>query len=334
MRKVQGSCFLRFAFYVLRITHYVLILSMGIALPIIETGQEGARKISRRPDWLKVKIPGGAGYTDIKQLVDKHRLHTVCEEARCPNLAECWARRSATFMILGDICTRSCGFCAVKTGRPIGLDFDEPRRVAEAVARLSLRHCVITSVNRDELADGGAQIFAMTIREIRRRVPSCSIEVLIPDFRGDEQALLTVLAATPEILNHNVETIPRLYRRVRPQANYQQSLELLARAKKHGALTKSGFMLGLGETIDEAKALLRDLRTSAVDIATIGQYLQPTHEHLPVERFVPPQEFAELKAYSMALGFRHIESGPLVRSSYHADEQAHFVRNHKIEESL
>jgi lipoic acid synthetase len=227
-------------------------------------------------------------------------------------------------MILGDICTRSCGFCAVKTGRPIGLDFDEPRRVAEAVARLNLRHAVITSVNRDELPDGGAQIFAMTIREIRKRLPNCTIEVLIPDFKGNEQALLTVLAAKPEILNHNVETIPRLYRRVRPQANYRQSLELLARAKKHGAVTKSGFMLGLGETIDEAKTLLRDLCASNVDIATIGQYLQPTREHLPVERFVPPHEFAELRAYGMALGFRHIESGPLVRSSYHADEQVNF----------
>jgi lipoic acid synthetase len=278
--------------------------------------------IPRRPEWLKVKIPGGAGYTETKQLVDQHRLHTVCEEARCPNIAECWSRRSATFMILGDVCTRSCGFCAVKTGRPPSLDWDEPRRVAEAVAQLNLRHCVITSVNRDELPDGGAQIFAMTIREIRKRLPGCTIEVLIPDFKGNEPALLTVLAAKPEILNHNVETIPRLYRRVRPQANYRQSLEVLARAKKHGAVTKSGFMMGLGESLDEARALLGDLHASNVDIATIGQYLQPTREHLPVERFVAPLEFAELKAYGMALGFRHVESGPLVRSSYHADEQA------------
>jgi lipoic acid synthetase len=302
---------------------------MSIALPIIQPEQtdarmEGGRKFSRRPDWLKVRIPGGPGYNNIKQLVDQHRLHTVCEEARCPNIAECWSRRSATFMILGDICTRSCGFCAVKTGRPIGLDLDEPRRVAEAVVRLNLRHVVITSVNRDELPDGGASLFAMTIREIRKRLPNCSIEVLIPDFRGDEQTLLTVLAAKPEILNHNVETIARLYRRVRPQANYRQSLELLARAKRLGAVTKSGFMLGLGETIEETKTLLQDLRASEVDIATIGQYLQPTAMHLPVERFVTPQEFAELKAYGMKLGFRHIESGPLVRSSYHADEQAQF----------
>lgn len=300
---------------------------MNIALPLIEAGQadacrEAGRPIARRPEWLKVKIPSGAGYTETKQLVDQHRLHTVCEEARCPNIAECWSRRSATFMILGDVCTRSCGFCAVKTGRPLYLDWDEPRRVAEAVAKLDLRHCVITSVNRDELPDGGSQIFALTIREIRQRLPNCTIEVLIPDFKGNEKALRTVLGAKPEILNHNVETIPRLYRRVRPQANYRQSLEVLARAKKHGAMTKSGFMMGLGETIDEAKILLRDLHESSVDIATIGQYLQPTREHLPVERFVPPQEFAALKAFGLSLGFRHVESGPLVRSSYHADEQA------------
>jgi len=295
---------------------------MGLSVPVIELRQEGGRIIPRRPEWLKVKIPGGPGYTETKQLVDQHRLHTVCEEARCPNIAECWSRRSATFMILGDVCTRSCGFCAVKTGRPLYLDWDEPRRVAEAVTQLNLRHCVITSVNRDELPDGGSQVFALTIREIRQRLPNCTIEVLIPDFKGNEQALLTVLAAKPEILNHNVETIPRLYRRVRPQANYRQSLEVLARAKKHGAVTKSGFMMGLGETIDEAKTLLHDLYDSHVDIATIGQYLQPTREHLPVERFVPPQEFVELKAYGMSLGFRHVESGPLVRSSYHADEQA------------
>lgn len=294
---------------------------MNTTLPIIETGPGRSPLISRRPEWLKVKIPGGAGYTETKQLVDQHRLHTVCEEARCPNIAECWSRRSATFMILGDVCTRSCGFCAVKTGRPPYLDWDEPRRVAEAIAQLDLRHCVITSVNRDELPDGGAQIFAMTIREIRQRLPNCTIEVLIPDFKGNEEALLTVLAAKPEILNHNVETIPRLYRRVRPQANYRQSLEVLARAKKHGAVTKSGFMLGLGENLDEAKLLLRDLHASQVDIATIGQYLQPSREHLPVERFVPPEEFAQLKAFGLSLGFRHVESGPLVRSSYHADEQ-------------
>lgn len=296
-------------------------MDMSIHLPVMQS-QTPVAKHTRRPDWLKVKIPGGPGYAHIKGLVDQHRLHTVCEEARCPNIAECWSRRSATFMILGDICTRSCGFCAVKTGRPIGLDRDEPRRLAEAVAKLELRHAVITSVNRDELPDGGAAVFAASIRAIRERLPGCTIEVLIPDFKGNEEALLTVLEARPEILNHNVETIARLYRRVRPQAQYDQSLELLWRAKRHGATTKSGFMLGLGETIPEAEDLLRDLRGVALDIATIGQYLQPTPAHLPVERFVPPSEFQHLKEFGTWLGFRHVESGPLVRSSYHADEQA------------
>lgn len=295
---------------------------MRLALPVLEQQPSSSLRIVRRPEWLKVKIPGGEGYHEIKRLVDQSRLHTVCEEARCPNIAECWSRRSATFMILGDVCTRSCGFCAVKTGRPVWLDEDEPRRVAEAVATLNLRHAVITSVNRDELPDGGAAIFAATIRAIRTLLPACSIEVLIPDFKGNEAALRTVLDAQPEILNHNVETIARLYRRVRPQANYRQSLELLERAKKFGAVTKSGFMLGLGETITEAKVLLNDLQMTGLDIATIGQYLQPTPEHLPVERFVTPAEFQELKEYGLAIGIRHVESGPLVRSSYHADEQA------------
>ncbi|KAA0224838.1 lipoyl synthase [candidate division KSB1 bacterium] len=295
---------------------------MSLALPVLEQQPSSSLRVVRRPEWLKVKIPGGEGYHEIKRLVDQSRLHTVCEEARCPNIAECWSRRSATFMILGDVCTRSCGFCAVKTGRPVWLDEDEPRRVAEAVATLNLRHAVITSVNRDELPDGGAAIFAATIRAIRTQLPACSIEVLIPDFKGNEAALRTVLEAQPQILNHNVETIARLYRRVRPQANYRQSLELLERAKKFGAVTKSGFMLGLGETITEAKDLLNDLQMTGLDIATIGQYLQPTPEHLPVERFVTPAEFQELKEHGLAIGIRHVESGPLVRSSYHADEQA------------
>lgn len=296
---------------------------MSIALPILHNPTP-ITQYSRRPEWLKVKLPGGEGYSEIKRLVDQHRLHTVCEEARCPNIADCWSRRSATFMILGDICTRSCGFCAVKTGRPTGLDLDEPRRLAEAIAHLNLRHIVLTSVNRDELSDGGAAIFAASIREIRKRAQDCSIEVLIPDFKGDETALMTVLEAEPEILNHNVETVPRLYRRVRPQANYEQSLELLQRAKLHGATTKSGFMLGLGERREEVEELLRDLSNVGLDIATIGQYLQPTPMHLPVERFIPPLEFAEYKELGALLGFRHVESGPLVRSSYHADEQARF----------
>ncbi|RIK81857.1 lipoyl synthase [candidate division KSB1 bacterium] len=295
---------------------------MSLALPVLEQQPSSSLRVVRRPEWLKVKIPGGEGYHEIKRLVDQSRLHTVCEEARCPNIAECWSRRSATFMILGDVCTRSCGFCAVKTGRPVWLDEDEPRRVADAVATLNLRHAVITSVNRDELPDGGAAIFAATIRAIRTQLPACSIEVLIPDFKGNEAALRTVLEAQPQILNHNVETIARLYRRVRPQANYRQSLELLERAKKFGAVTKSGFMLGLGETITEAKDLLNDLQMTGLDIATIGQYLQPTPEHLPVERFVTPAEFQELKEHGLAIGIRHVESGPLVRSSYHADEQA------------
>jgi len=295
---------------------------MSLGLPIIQAGQEGERKLSQRPEWLKVKIPGGVGYTEIKSLVNKYHLHTVCEEARCPNIAECWSRRTATFMILGDVCTRSCGFCAVKTGRPIGVDYDEPRRVADAVVRLNLRHAVITSVNRDELPDGGAGIFAATIREVRRRMPSCSIEVLIPDFRGDEFALQVVMKTKPDILNHNTETIARLYSSVRPQANYRQSLELLSRAKASGMVTKSGFMMGLGESVDEAKVLLSDLKEAGVDIATIGQYLQPTPQHLPVQRFVSPQEFDELRDYGLSMGLRHVESGPLVRSSYHADTQA------------
>jgi lipoic acid synthetase len=251
-------------------------------------------------------------------------LHTVCEEARCPNIGDCWNRGTATFMILGDTCTRSCGFCAVKTGRPEILDHGEPRRVALAVQRLRLRHTVITSVNRDELPDGGAAIFAETIRWVRRLSPGTTIEVLIPDFKGDRDALATVMAARPEILNHNTETVPRLYRRVRPQAIYERSLELLrtAREMDAGALTKSGVMLGLGETKDELLTVFQDLAANKVDILTVGQYLQPTHDHLPVERYWHPDEFAELKEAALAMGFRHVESGPLVRSSYHAEEQA------------
>ncbi|MGA9407156.1 MAG: lipoyl synthase, partial [Bacteroidota bacterium] len=248
-------------------------------------------------------------------------LHTVCEEARCPNMGECWNSGTATFMILGDTCTRSCGFCAVKTGRPDFLDSDEPRRVGEAVEIMKLRHAVITSVNRDELFDGGAQIFAETIREIRRHVPACRIEVLIPDFQGSEAALDIVLDAQPDILNHNTETVPRLYKTVRPQAHYNRSLELLFRAKQKGFRTKSGMMLGLGETMEEVIDTMSDLREVECDILTLGQYLQPTKFHLPVERYVHPDEFGALKQRGMEMGFRYIESGPLVRSSYHAAEQ-------------
>lgn len=275
----------------------------------------------RRPDWLKVKIPQGDGYRGIKALVDAQRLHTVCESARCPNVGECWGAGTATFMILGDICTRSCGFCAVTTGRPEGLDLDEPRRLAAAVKSLGLGHVVITSVNRDELPDGGAAIFAECIERVRRELPSCRIEVLIPDFRGDWDALQAVLDARPDILNHNTETVPRLYSVVRPQARYERTLELLRRAKEQGAFTKSGIMVGIGETDDETRAVMRDLRAVDCDVLTIGQYLQPTKQHLPVHRFVEPRIFTALREEALAMGFRYCESGPLVRSSYHAERQ-------------
>ena len=275
----------------------------------------------KRPDWLKVRLPYGDGYNTVKQIVLRNRLHTVCEEARCPNIGECWGRLTATFMILGDICTRSCGFCAVKTGRPKFLDLDEPRRVAEAVKIMGLKHAVITSVNRDELADGGASIFAQTIRQIRVQVSNCRVEVLIPDFKGDLSALQVVIDANPDILNHNTETVPRVYRQVRPQGNYEWTLAVLKTAKEMGMVTKSGLMLGIGETMDELLEVMTDLNSIHVDILTLGQYLQPTKSHLPVDRYVSPDEFAMFKREGLKMGFRHIESGPLVRSSYHADEQ-------------
>lgn len=280
------------------------------------------QELQRRPEWLKARIAGGGEFGRIHTLVRSHRLHTVCEEARCPNLGECWGMGTATFMILGDICTRSCGFCAVKTGRPEpGLDWDEPRRVVEAIELMNIRHAVITSVNRDERKDGGAPIFAETIRLIHERVPHCKVEVLIPDFKGSEEALQIVLDAKPDILNHNLETVPRLYRTVRPQANYEQSLQVLERAKKKGFVTKTGLMVGLGEEIDEVRQVMRDARSVGCDILTIGQYLQPTKQHLPVVRYVHPDEFKILKEEGLAMGFRHVESGPLVRSSYHAAGQ-------------
>jgi lipoic acid synthetase len=271
-----------------------------------------------RPDWLKVKVPLGDRFAHLKNLVEGQKLHTVCEEARCPNMGECWNAGTATFMILGDICTRSCGFCAVKTGKPIGLDLEEPVRVAEAIRVMGVRHAVITSVNRDELPDGGAGVFAETIRQARLVNPGVTVEVLIPDFKGIWWALEIVLRAAPDILNHNVETIPRLYLEVRPQAKYERSLELIRRAKEGGAVTKSGLMLGLGEEIDEVVAVMRDLRDGGCDIVTLGQYLQPTKDHLPVQRYVHPDEFRWLKGKGLSMGFRHVESGPLVRSSYHA----------------
>jgi lipoic acid synthetase len=278
---------------------------------------------THRPEWLRVRLPGGENYAELKGIMRGLELHTVCEEARCPNIGECWNARTATFMILGDTCTRACGFCAVKTGRPGVLDLGEPIRVAEAVEKMGLKHAVITSVNRDELEDGGASIFAGTIRQIRKRIPACGIEVLIPDFEGNEAALATVMRARPDILNHNVETVPRLYPQVRPKARYPRSLEVLQRAKRMDAsvFTKSGLMLGLGEELDEVIQVFRDLRAHDVEILTVGQYLRPTANHLPIVRYVTPDEFADLKVEALKLGFRHVESGPLVRSSYHAASQ-------------
>ena len=276
----------------------------------------------RLPRWLKVKAPGSPNYLDLKRLVKSLKLNTVCESAQCPNIGECWGNRTATFMILGDICTRSCGFCAIRTGRPQVLDEDEPKRVAQAIAALGLGHAVITSVNRDELPDGGAHIFAETIDEIHRLCPKTSIEVLIPDFQGDQDSLLAILNAVPDILNHNLETVPRLYPTMRPQAIYSRSLELLDRARKFGtAPTKSGMMLGAGETIDEIKDTIGELSDVGCNILTLGQYLSPSRKHVPVARFLDPSEFTELGNYARRLGFNHVESGPLVRSSYHAEKQ-------------
>ena len=276
-----------------------------------------------RPNWLRVRAPMGRNFNNLKELVGDLRLHTVCESARCPNIGDCWERRTATFMILGDICTRACGFCAIKTGRPETLDREEPERVAEAVAHLGLKFAVITSVNRDELDDGGAEIFAETIRAIRRRCPGTGIEVLIPDFEGNWDALAQVVEARPDILNHNMESIERLYKKVRPQAKYWRSLELLRRTREMDAtiVTKSGMMLGVGEELDEIRVAMRHLREVDCDVLTLGQYLRPSARHIPLIRYVHPDEFAQLKEEGLAMGFKHVESGPLVRSSYHADEQ-------------
>ncbi len=277
----------------------------------------------RLPKWFRVQAPGSEQYRDLKALIQQQNLHTVCESARCPNIGECWNSGTATFMILGDICTRSCGFCAVKTGRPVGLDTEEPRRVAEAVAHLNLRHAVVTSVNRDELPDGGAGIFAQTIREIHRLCPKTSIEVLIPDFQGNWDALSQVMEAGPEILNHNLETVPRLYKQMRPQAKYPRSLELLLRAKdmKPDIPTKSGIMVGAGETLNEVHQTIADIAVQKTDILTIGQYLQPSPDHVPIAQFYDLDAFDQLKKWALSLGFSHVESGPLVRSSYHAADQ-------------
>ena len=275
----------------------------------------------RRPEWLKVKLPTGKNYISLKQLVIRENLNTVCEDARCPNIAECWSRKTATFMILGDVCTRSCGFCSVKLGKPLPLDYDEPRRVAESVRELGLKHAVITSVDRDDQKYGGADIFVMVIEKIREMSPDCKIEVLIPDFKGNWEALDMVLDAGPDILNHNIETVKRLYHFVRPQANYERTLELLRLSKEKGFTTKSGFMVGLGESNEEVLSLMQDIRNVNVDIITIGQYLRPTKDHLPVQRYVHPDEFRMFEKIGLEMGFKHVESGALVRSSYHADEQ-------------
>jgi lipoic acid synthetase len=279
-------------------------------------------EISKRPDWLKVRLPGGANYADVKNLMRTQRLNTVCEEAKCPNIGECWNRRTATFIILGDTCTRSCGFCNIKVGLPSALDLDEPRRVAESVEQLKLKHVVITSVNRDELKHGGAEIFADTIRRIRETSPHCSIEILIPDFKGDKTAFEIILADPPDILNHNLETVKSLYHAVRPQAKYERSLDLITWFKSKGLRTKSGIMLGIGEKDEEVYTLLNDLQKAGCDILTIGQYLQPTKNHLPVIRYVPMETFQAFKEFGLQIGFEVVESSPLVRSSYHADEQA------------
>ncbi len=275
-----------------------------------------------KPAWLKAKIPAGKNYLDLKNLIHSSGLHTVCEEAKCPNLGECWAKRSATIMILGDTCTRSCGFCAVKTGRPGKADEAEPQRVAEAVSKLGLRHIVITSVDRDDLADGGSEIFARTIREVRQKNKDLILEVLIPDFHGQEEALQRVFDAGPDILNHNLETVARLQKQVRPQANYERSLFVLEQAKKFGLVNKSGIMLGLGEDWEEILQTLKDLREkSDCEMLTVGQYLAPTAAHLPVEKFYTPEEFEKIGSLARELGFTRVASGPFVRSSYFAEEQ-------------
>jgi lipoic acid synthetase len=290
------------------------------------------RPVPRKPAWLKVRFPGGERYQHLKNLMREQRLNTVCEDARCPNIGECWNAGTATFMILGDVCTRSCGFCAVTTGRPGQIDVMEPYRVARAVQALALDYVVITSVNRDDVVSGGAEIFAACIKSIRRMDPDVRVEVLIPDFKGNWDALATVVDARPFVLNHNVETAPRLYSVVRPQARYQRSLELIRRAKDAAPdmLTKSGFMVGLGETRDELFAVMRELRDHGCDIVTIGQYLRPTADHLPIDRYYDPSEYEAFREYGRELGFTHVEAGPLVRSSYHAEKQAHAEKRARI----
>ncbi|MBV8728362.1 MAG: lipoyl synthase [Acidobacteriia bacterium] len=291
---------------------------------VLVTISPGGTVHSERPKWLRAPAPHGKNYRELKDLIGRLRLHTVCESAACPNVGECWNQRTATFMILGNVCTRRCGFCAVSKGAPLPVDYDEPRRVAEAVAAMGLRFAVITSVNRDDRKDGGAELFALTIGAIRERVPDCGVEVLIPDFQGSTEALEIVMDAAPDVLNHNTETVPRLYRQVRLGARYERSLDLLEAAKRMAphCPTKSGLMLGLGETQDEVLSVMGDLRAHHVDILTLGQYLRPSAKHLPIVRYVPPEEFSELRRAGYEMGFHHVEAGPLVRSSYHARDAA------------
>jgi len=309
--------------------HEPLTIAMGGGR-FDEPAVDGSTALRRHPEWIKARLPSGDNYHDLKRLMRGLTLNTVCEEARCPNIGECWEQRTATVMILGDVCTRACGFCAVKTGRPTWNDEDEPRRVAEAIAKMNLEHVVVTSVARDDLADGGAHIFAETIRALRNECPGMGVEVLIPDFNGQDEPLRTVMEAAPDILNHNVETVERLQKPVRKRARYHRSLEVLQRAKefardfsgREGTVhTKSSLMVGLGETRDELNTTFADLRSVDCDILTVGQYLRPSEHHLPIERYYLPNEFEEMKHEALTLGFKHVESGPLVRSSYHARDQ-------------
>jgi lipoic acid synthetase len=285
-----------------------------IELPVIEE-----RQLKRKPKWLSVELPLGQKYKHVKRLVDDNSLHTICQDGHCPNLGECWNAGTATFMILGNVCTRSCNFCAVATGRPTVLDEEEPERVANAVKMMEVKHCVITSVNRDELPDGGASIWARTIREVKRLSPHTTLEVLIPDFKGKWDSLQLVIEAKPEVISHNMETVERLYRKVRPQANYQRSLDQIQRTKKSGMRTKSGFMVGLGETKEEVYTIMKDLMEHGCDVVTIGQYLQPTYLHLEVAEYVHPDVFAHYKEVGEGMGIEYVESGPMVRSSYHSE---------------
>jgi len=290
-----------------------------------ETLEKTKVLLGKRPDWLKVKLPTGDNYGEVLSLLKEKKLNTVCEKARCPNLAECWNNRTATFMILGDVCTRTCGFCNVKIGMPNELDLNEPRRVVDSIVELNLKHAVITSVNRDELVDGGAAIFKECVRLLREEKLDCTVEILIPDFKGEEKAFNIIMQSPPDILNHNMETVEQLYHVVRPQAKYERSLQLIKWFKTHGLKTKSGIMVGIGESPDEVIKLMQDLINHKCDILTIGQYLQPTKQHLPVDRFVIPEEFKMYKEEGLKMGFKIVESSPLVRSSYHADEHARIM---------